>query len=310
MAWVKWDDVMLSFGDGGLNVGYIDSLGVPFRSSFAKVIGNGSSTSFWKDYWLGNFTLEDKFKRLARLESNINATVHERLFSNEVDCIGSWAWTRSPSGRVAGEFAELLELLRATTLVNNKEDSWRWLLSGNGLFSSRVLTETINSSILQVAPSCSETLRNNLVPSKVDVFVWQVRKRRIPVLTELDKRGIDLNSVRCPICDDGVETVDHSMVLCKLAYDIWEKVFDWWGLGSVSNLSISEMFCGNSNVVMSEEGQKIWQAVEWTCGYLIWKNRNSKVFKNKCWNLPVALSDIQVRSFDWIAKRSCENGSA
>ncbi|XP_071694430.1 uncharacterized protein [Rutidosis leptorrhynchoides] len=146
-------------------------------------------------------------------------------------------------------------------------------------------------------------MRNSLVPKKVEVFVWRAKRRRLPVLTELDKRGIDLHSVRCPICDNDIETVDHSLIFCKDTLDIWNKVYKWWGFNGVTNLSISEIFCGNSPHQLSTLGAKIWQAVEWSCGYLIWKNRNQKVFCNKSWNPPVALNEIQVKNYNWIAKR-------
>ncbi|XP_071694840.1 uncharacterized protein [Rutidosis leptorrhynchoides] len=169
--------------------------------------------------------------------------------------------------------------------------------------STRILSELINNKTLRLNTSGLETVRNSLVPNKVEVFVWRSRKKHIPVLIEFDKCGVDLNSVRCPIFDQGLETVDHSLLLCNLAYEVWLKVFDWWGHGGVTNLSISELFLGKSNVRMLKEGHRIWQAVEWTCGYLIRKNRNLKVFKNKCFNPSVALNDIQVKSFEWIVKR-------
>ncbi|XP_071700369.1 uncharacterized mitochondrial protein AtMg00310-like [Rutidosis leptorrhynchoides] len=114
MCWVKWEDILLPYGSGGLNLGslkcknlaliakwwwrfhteptalwvkviksifgssggigsgtrfisntsawsciintveHLDSFGVPFRDSFSKVIGDGVSTSFWNDKWLGD----------------------------------------------------------------------------------------------------------------------------------------------------------------------------------------------------------------------------------------------------------------
>ncbi|XP_071707958.1 uncharacterized protein [Rutidosis leptorrhynchoides] len=146
-------------------------------------------------------------------------------------------------------------------------------------------------------------MRNKLVPKKLEIFVWRVCKKRLPVKVELDKRGIDLHSVRCPLCDDGLETVEHSLIFCKCAMDVWDRVFRWWGLGNMTNLSITEILRGNGPSSPSSIGRKIWQGVEWVCAYLIWKNRNEMVFRGKCWNSPVALNEIQVKSFDWISRR-------
>ncbi|XP_071692865.1 uncharacterized protein [Rutidosis leptorrhynchoides] len=146
-------------------------------------------------------------------------------------------------------------------------------------------------------------MRNSSVPKKVELFVWRTRKGRILTLPELDKRGIDLNSVCCPICDDDIETLDHSLLSCKLAKDIWVKIFEWWNMGSVPRNGIRELLHGDTGQPISDLGKTIWQGFIRTSGYLIWKSRNEKVFKNKCWSAPAAVSEIQVKSFEWIAKR-------
>ncbi|XP_071699382.1 uncharacterized protein [Rutidosis leptorrhynchoides] len=135
--------------------------------------------------------------------------------------------------------------------------------------------------------------------------MWRAKRERLLVLLELDKRGIDLHSVRCPLCDDHLETVKHSLLECKHASIIWEKVRSWWGFDS-GIPSFGSLLPSLYHVQCSDLGNKIWQAVEWTCCYLIWKNRNHKVFKNTSWGPPVALNEIQVLSYDWIAKRCKE----
>ncbi|XP_071688909.1 uncharacterized protein [Rutidosis leptorrhynchoides] len=146
------------------------------------------------------------------------------------------------------------------------------------------------------------TMKNNLVPKKVEVFVWRAKRERLPVLSELDKRGIDLHSVLCPLCGMEIESVKHSLLSCVHVREIWEKVPDWWGFDSI-NLSFDNLLCGCGPSNCSDLGREIWQAVEWISGYLLWRNRNQKVFKKLSWTAPNALSEIQVLSFDWVVKR-------
>ncbi|XP_071728849.1 uncharacterized protein [Rutidosis leptorrhynchoides] len=180
---------------------------------------------------------------------------------------------------------------------------WKWNLSSTGRFSTKKLQKLIEKKFLTEGRGSRETIRNNLVQIKVEIFIWRVLHKRIPVLVELDKRGVDLHSVGCPTCDNDVETIDHSLIFCNLAFDIWTRVYKWWDLGSYTNLSLIESFGGNSNSATTELGSKIWQAVEWTCGYLVWKNRNNKVFKINVWCGPSALNEIQIISFNWISRR-------
>ncbi|XP_071714977.1 uncharacterized protein [Rutidosis leptorrhynchoides] len=188
-------------------------------------------------------------------------------------------------------------------LNTDKADSWSWALSNNGCFNCKSLSGFIDSKLLNNTAVLAGTMRNNLVPKKVEVFIWRVRKGRIPVLAELDKRGIDLHSVRCPLCDNDIEGINHSLLNCERVWEIWLRVFDWWGVTRPTVVGLNDILEGNVGSFGKDPGKDIWQAALWTSVYLIWKNRNEKVFKNKCWSAPVALSEIQVKGFEWIAKR-------
>ncbi|XP_071688252.1 uncharacterized protein [Rutidosis leptorrhynchoides] len=281
----------------------IDSKGISFTNSFVRIIGNGLSTSFWNDFWLGNFSLKSRFERLFYLDSDPNVTVAGRLGQSGFEGVGNWDWVREPTGRAAGSLTELKVLLQGIKLDDQKNDTWGWSLSGNGFFKTKTLTGIIDSKLLKTPQSFLATLHNYLVPKKVEVFIWRVRKGRIPVLTNLDKRGVDLHSVRCPICDNGVEYIQHSLLSCRKTLEIWGKIFDWWRATLPSSIDINNLIEGSSNIFSSELGKNIWQAVLWSCAYLVWKNRNEKVFNNKCWNIQVAVSEIQIKSFEWVAKR-------
>ncbi|XP_071712229.1 uncharacterized protein [Rutidosis leptorrhynchoides] len=190
---------------------------------------------------------------------------------------------------------------------NEEEDRWLWTLSANGKFSSKVLSDLVRSKLIASRVTGLETLRNNFVPKKVGIFIWQALKGRLPVLSELDKRGIDLHSVLCPICEKEIETVQHALFQCEKSKEVWDKTHKWFDM-VCATLDSSKAFRVNSSFQTSNIGLKIWQAIEWTCGYLIWKNRNKVVFKKLCWNPPLALNEIQVKSFEWIAKR-CKSKS-
>ncbi|XP_071727850.1 uncharacterized protein [Rutidosis leptorrhynchoides] len=239
----------------------IDNAGVGFSSSFERKIGNGHNTKLWEDVWLLDKPLKEVFKRLVRLESNPQVSVANRIHSRDGSIAFSWSWSRSLTGRTKDELDRLEAILSNVTLNPEKEDYFSWKLS-----------------------NC-------------EIFVWRAKRERLPVLSELDKRGIDLHSVLCPLCDSNIETVGHSLLACTHARVVWEKVRDWWGFDS-ANLSFDDLFRGLVPSSCSDWGHLLWQAVEWTCGYLIWKNRNQKVFKNTTWTPPNALSEIQVLSYD------------
>ncbi|GJY61611.1 RNA-directed DNA polymerase, eukaryota, reverse transcriptase zinc-binding domain protein [Tanacetum coccineum] len=91
-----------------------------------------------------------------------------------------------------------------------------WALDEDGEFKVKMLTSLIEKKILQGDSGGHDTLWNKLVPKKVNIFVWRARKCRLPVRVELDRRGIDLDSVLCASCNDSVESCAHCLVTCDL----------------------------------------------------------------------------------------------
>ncbi|GJW03796.1 reverse transcriptase domain, reverse transcriptase zinc-binding domain protein [Tanacetum coccineum] len=84
------------------------------------------------------------------------------------------------------------------TWVNDVWDRWRWMQAEDGEFKVKELSRLIEEKILQA-------------------------ESRLPVHVELDRRGIDLDSVLCPCCNSVVESCAHSLVTCDLAMSVWEK---------------------------------------------------------------------------------------
>ncbi|XP_071735007.1 uncharacterized protein [Rutidosis leptorrhynchoides] len=186
--------------------------------------------------------------------------------------------------------------------IEDKKDCWNWNLNSKGTYTVKDCSFLVDKVILRRAVNSIESLRNGLVPKKVEVFIWRARLGRLLVRFELDKRGIDLNSVRCPICDGDIETVEHILFSCQMAKDIWAKVLKWWGYNSAL-FGYEDIFNGTFGYVAHDHKRNQWQAVCWVVCYILWKNRNAKVFKNKLDTVPSLFNEVQVLSYDWISRR-------
>ncbi|XP_071728938.1 uncharacterized protein [Rutidosis leptorrhynchoides] len=255
----------------------IEQSQVEFRNCFRRSIHDGGNTSFWHDHWIGVDKLSSLFPRLYRLESNVDVTVKERVLSGSNELTLNNNWVRSPAGRVTDELYVLTGLIKSFGFEQGGgQNRWVWTLDSDGLFRVNSLASSIDAQLLGSNVSSLCTIRNNIIPKKIEIFAWRTLKKRLPVRIELDKRGIDLDSVRCPVCDDDLESVEHSIIFCKNALDIWDRVYKWWNMGSFSSFSIQEVLGDDPASNTSKFGKKVWLAVRWISAYLIWKNRNNK----------------------------------
>ncbi|GJY47225.1 RNA-directed DNA polymerase, eukaryota, reverse transcriptase zinc-binding domain protein, partial [Tanacetum coccineum] len=105
-------------------------------------------------------------------------------------------------------------------------DRFRCTLQDDGGFTVKALSKIVEEKILRVENGAQETLWNKWVPKKVSIFIWRALEGRLLVRKELDKRGIDLDTLLYPCCDGVVESCNHSLVMCDLAMNVWEKMFN------------------------------------------------------------------------------------
>ncbi|GKB54349.1 reverse transcriptase domain, reverse transcriptase zinc-binding domain protein, partial [Tanacetum coccineum] len=258
----------------------IDGVGVEFTSSLGG-LRDGKDIIFWVGRWVDDRRLFDRFSSLYHLDRRKESIVWEKgSWDNNVWC-WEWDWIREIRGRVSKEFEDLLGVLQNVVIHNNCKDNWRWSLGEDGNFAVKDLSRMVEEKILHADSGGQETIWNNLVPKKVNIFVWRALKGRLPVRDELDRKGIDLDSVLCPSCNNGVETCAHCLTTCGLAMSVWDSIFKWWKVGDVNVYSIDEFFSPKGNVNVPTFLSRVWQAVIWSTGYFIWKERNARVFGNK-----------------------------
>ncbi|GJV82837.1 RNA-directed DNA polymerase, eukaryota, reverse transcriptase zinc-binding domain protein [Tanacetum coccineum] len=110
-----------------------------------------------------------------------------------------WVWRSEP--RTTLELEELANLVS--------------LLSRLMMLYSKGMRSYITS--MSSPASYVETRCYGVVPLKVNINTWRVMNGRMVTHSNLDRRGVDLDFVRCPLCDDGIEMKDHIFVHYKIA---------------------------------------------------------------------------------------------
>lgn len=144
-----------------------------------------------------------------------------------------------PRGGLESSQLMALKELLDNVILSGQRDRWCWCIEGSGEFSVASARKFIDSKIL--VTDQSSTRWNKLVPIKVNVFMWRLGLNKVPTTDNLDKRGIDVHFLLCPICELKVESVDHLFFVCQMARDIWKKIGQWWGVDIPKLNTISEL---------------------------------------------------------------------
>ncbi|GJS27467.1 RNA-directed DNA polymerase, eukaryota [Tanacetum coccineum] len=142
--------------------------------------------------------------------------------------VWSASFARIPRGGIEqNQFDSLVELVHSVTIVPLAH-KWNWNLESIGIFSVASARRRIDEICL---PNIGEETRwVKCVPIKINVLAWKIKTDALPTRFNISRRGIDIQDMSCPICDNAIESSDHLLFRCGLVRDIAKKVLSWWNL--------------------------------------------------------------------------------
>ncbi|GAU48540.1 hypothetical protein TSUD_282920 [Trifolium subterraneum] len=194
-------------------------------------VGNGRSTYFWLEKWIGGSTLRDKFSRLYSLSEQKQVLISDVVLDNFDRSRLEWRrglfqWEKESLG-------QLEELVR-DGILTLYSDQWFWKLEGDCLFSvssayDRLAVNLYNfGPILDMESRVFKKIWSSPAPSKLIAFSWQLLYDRLPSKTNLYRRGVvqGLRCQECVWCADKPESGKHIMLHCNFAKAVWREVED------------------------------------------------------------------------------------
>nr|GEY39917.1 RNA-directed DNA polymerase, eukaryota, reverse transcriptase zinc-binding domain protein [Tanacetum cinerariifolium] len=167
-------------------------------------LGNGESASFWNDNWSGDGAAKDLYPRLFALENHKEVSVSSKL----TDLCLDRSFRRSARGGVEQvQFDALVTLVSKVNLVP-MDDIWVWSLEGSENLSVASIRKAIDANRLNSDQPKTRWVK--YVPIKTNVLAWKIKMDALPTRLNISRRGTDIQSISCPICDDAYSSPTSS----------------------------------------------------------------------------------------------------
>ncbi|GJS07785.1 RNA-directed DNA polymerase, eukaryota [Tanacetum coccineum] len=219
-------------------------------------LGNGDKTVFWEDIWIDGKTLKNRFPRNYSLESCKLITVGAKLTQSSLE----YSFRRNPRGGVEqDQFNELSALVHDVSLIP-MSDRWKWDLESSGDFSVASVRKIIDDKSLSDVDSKTRWIK--YVPIKVNVHTWKVKTDSLPTRFNVSRRGIDIDSIMCVICDNGVETSIHLFFYCFMIRQIVRKITRWWDVPYVEVESYEDWYNWLVNLRISSMHKQMFEGID------------------------------------------------
>ena len=121
------------------------------------------------------------------------------------------------------EFSILVDRLRSVELAEGIDDKIVWTWKENGLFSARSAYRGHFAARIEAAGATK--IWKSRAPATCKFFSWLAAKRRCWTSDRLQRRLLP-HPAACPFCDQEPETIDHLLLGCVLARQVWVVIMD------------------------------------------------------------------------------------
>ncbi|GJU25669.1 RNA-directed DNA polymerase, eukaryota, reverse transcriptase zinc-binding domain protein [Tanacetum coccineum] len=239
----------------------------------------GCHPCLWARNSLHDISISFKWQLLFRLEKNQNCLVRDRI----VNGLWAWDWRRPVNGGRA--LADLNNLLMDIGSLNVEVDRDCVVssLSTDGSYSVSFIRKHIDNCM--IANSLPSTRWCKIIPRKVNIFMWRLLLDRLPHRLNLSSRGLDIDSILCPVCSEHVESNSHAFFSCSAASNIWRLVRGWCEL-KIPTLSscdewdiIDTHFREYDDLFDQLQGSSVYSKIDLRSGYHQLKVRDEDVPK-------------------------------
>ena len=145
------------------------------------------------------------------------------------------------------------------------------------------------------------------VPPRVKFFAWLALQDRCWTAERRRRHGLQ-DSDSCALCDQAVESMDHLLTKCSFSREVWFRCFDV--LGWTHRLPSPDLsFIGwwlQARKGFDKRSKRGFDSVVLLTVWMIWKERNNRVFRRKASMPCVVLDKVVEEAKLWVLAGMCD----
>ncbi|GJV04843.1 RNA-directed DNA polymerase, eukaryota, partial [Tanacetum coccineum] len=236
---------------------------------------NREKIAFWEDIWVGDNALKNLYPRMYALETCKSVTIGTKLAHSSLESL----FRHKPRGGVEQEQYDALSGQVHDVTFVLMSDRWIWSLESSGDLSVASVRKVIDDKLLPDVGTKTRWIKS--VPIKVNVHAWKVKIDSLPTRFNISRRGIDIESIMCSICDNGAESTSHLFFTCHMVRDITRKITSWWDVTYVEVDSYEHWIAWLVNLRLSSKHKQVLEGVFYVMWWHLWSYRNKHIFDSK-----------------------------
>ncbi|GKC45765.1 RNA-directed DNA polymerase, eukaryota, reverse transcriptase zinc-binding domain protein [Tanacetum coccineum] len=296
ISWIKWNKVISNINHGGLGIGSLMSTNQAMFSKWLWRIctdRNALRRNVIRSIHEPLGALDDaSYKRASSLTPTpVHVTPIEHIPAVTVPYYNfdTSSWLRGlsldcPWCMYVCSVPENLELIELCELgvqfqLTDASDVSKCTHTYSRLFTIKGMRSFITNSSVSQTPHWARW--NKTLPLKVNINTWRILHNRVVTRSDIDIRGIDLDYICCPICDEDKKTKEHIFVKFNVAVKVWNNILVWGKIGNTSITNLNNEINLVDQVSLSSKLLKIFDVVVQTTLWFLRKFRNNTIFFSK-----------------------------
>ncbi|KAJ9554032.1 hypothetical protein OSB04_018077 [Centaurea solstitialis] len=147
-------------------------------------------------------------------------------------------------------------------------------------------------------------LSGNRTLYKANIHIWRAINNRLETKDNLSKSGVSVDSLTCPLCKAKPESVDHIFGNCSTSKIVSALLSQWVGWWPTNDIAVPDLLSKIVSTMGNEVDRKLKNLIMAAFFWVLWKQRNHKIFKGISKHEKKIMEDIRFTAFDWIRCRT------